>query len=82
MRQRWQDIALTMENGVVDVHTLFDIVFDAIETIVNSQSWAHAFQENDFHINFAYSSDYIMKRLEHTAKPIVNTETPTSETFV
>ena len=82
MRLRWQEIALTLENGVVDIMILFDIVFDTIETIVSSQSWAHAFKENGFHINFAHLSSYIMKRLEYTAKPIVNTETPTLETFV
>ena len=35
MRRRWQEIAITMANGVVDIETLFDIVFDTIETIVN-----------------------------------------------
>lgn len=71
-----------MENGVVDIETLFDIVFDAIETIVNSQSWARAFMEDGFHINFNYLSSYIMKRLEYAAKPIVNTDAPSLETLV
>ena len=82
MRQRWQEMALTMESGVVDIDTLFDIVFDTIETVVNSQSWAHAFMENGFHSSFGYLSSYIMKRLEYTAKPIMNTDPPTIETFV
>ena len=72
---------MTTESGAIDIETLFDIVFDTIEHVVNGRSWEHAFMENGFHPNFARLSNFIMKRLEYTEKPIVNVEQPTLETF-
>ena len=81
MRQRWQEVAQLEDDGVVNIDTLFDIVFETIDTIMNSRSWDLAFKENGFHNNFGRLSKFIMKRLEYTSKPNVNTAMPTLETF-
>ena len=81
MRVRWREIAALKENGEVDLLSLFTIIFDTIENVINARSWKHAFMENGFHTNFARLSDFIMKRLQYTEKPAINTTQPTLETF-